>query len=336
MKQIRFPYLWAIFTALILVTTSAYVLLDAFVIPHALVEVTSIQTVYETTPEESAIDTIVDVNADSSTESQTVIDNSIKISIHEKYGATYYVADIQLSNPAYLKTAFAKNTFGRNIVQYTSTIAKNNNAILAINGDFYGFRDTGLIIRNGVLYRDIPRSMPNDVLYRGRSRNIRNGFFYRNNPRSNSSYNTTLVIDKNGDFKYVVEGETAGSSLIADGVTQSFSFGPVLVSNGEISNDATTQAWVAAQANPRAAIGQVGPLHYIFVVVDGRTGFSDGMTLPELAQVMADHGAINAYNLDGGGSSTMYYNGKVINRPTENGRSVRERQVSDIIYIAGI
>ncbi|MBN2704070.1 MAG: phosphodiester glycosidase family protein [Pontiellaceae bacterium] len=317
MKQNRFPYLWAIFSALILVATSAYVLLDAFLIPRALVEVAPIQTVSETTP----IDTIVDRNADSYTESQTTIENSVKISTHEKYGATYYVADIQLSNPDYLKTAFAKNTFGRNIVQYTSTIAKNNNAVLAINGDFYGFRDRGLIIRNGVLYRDNPRS-------------IRNGFFYRGRSRNNSSYNTTLVIDKNGDFTYVAEGETAGATLIEDGVTQSFSFGPVLVSNGEISNDTTSQSWVAAQANPRAAIGQVGPLHYIFVVVDGRTGSSEGMTLPQLAQVMADHGAINAYNLDGGGSATMYYNGKVINRPTD-GRSFGERQVSDIVYIAG-
>ncbi len=310
MKPKRFPYLWAKLVALILVATSAYVLLDAFLIPQALVEVDPIKNpVCETTPDGSEIDKTIDVNADSYTESQTVIYKAIKISTHEKYGATYYVADIQLSNPAYLKTAFAKNTFGRNIVQYTSTIAKNNNAILAINGDFYGFRDKGLIIRNGVLYRDKPRSDP--------------------------YYNTTLMIDKNGDFNYVVEGETAGTTLIEQGISQSFSFGPILVSNGEISNDTNTQYWVAAKANPRVAIGQVGPLHYIFVVVDGRTGSSEGMTLPELAQVMADHGAISAYNLDGGGSSTMFYNGKIINRPTTDGSSFGERGVSDIVYIVG-
>jgi exopolysaccharide biosynthesis protein len=99
--------------------------------------------------------------------------------------------------------------------------------------------------------------------------------------------------------------------------------------------DTSKQYWVAARANPRVAIGQIGPLHYLFVVVDGRTGTSDGMTLPELAQIFYKRKAITAYNLDGGGSSTMWYNGKVINRPTTDGNYIGERAVSDIVYIVG-
>lgn len=303
MKSKRFPYLWAYFVSLILITFSLYVLLDAFLIPKSLVIVDPIDPVCDITPGEG--EKIVDITDTSYSESQTILYKSITIEKVVENGTVYYVADIQLNNVAYLKTAFAKNTFGRNITQYTSTIAKNNNAILAINGDFYGYRDKGLIIRNGVLYRDKPRS-PID--------------------------NRTLVIDKNGDFKYVTEGEVSGESLVAEGALQSFSFGPVLIENGELV-DTSDQYWVAAKANPRVGIAQLGPLHYLFVVVDGRTENSDGMTLPQLAQVFKDRGAIMAYNLDGGGSATMWYNGKVINRPTTDGSSFGERGVSDIVYI---
>jgi len=303
MKSKRFPYLWAYFVSLVLITFSLYVLLDAFLIPKSLVVVDPVEPVCDVTPGEG--EKIVDITDTSYSESQTILYKSITIEKVVENGTVYYVADIQLNNVDYLKTAFAKNTFGRNITQYTSTIAKNNNAILAINGDFYGYRDKGLIIRNGVLYRDKPRS-PID--------------------------NRTLVIDKNGDFKYVTEGEVSGESLVAEGVLQSFSFGPVLIENGELV-DTSDQYWVAAKANPRVGIAQLGPLHYLFVVVDGRTENSDGMTLPQLAQVFKDRGAIMAYNLDGGGSATMWYNGKVINRPTTDGSSFGERGVSDIIYI---
>ncbi|MGB7594793.1 MAG: phosphodiester glycosidase family protein, partial [Erysipelotrichaceae bacterium] len=284
-----------------------YVLLDAFLIPKSLAVVDPTDNpVCEVTPGGAQVDKIVDVTNTNYKESQTVVYKSIKIDKITENGYVYYVADIQLSSASYLRTAFAKNTFGRNINQYTSTIARNNKAILAINGDFYGFRDKGLIIRNGVLYRDNPRSAID---------------------------NRTLIIDKNGDFKFVTEGEVSGESLIKEGVTQSFSFGPVLMEDGKLV-DTSKQYWVAARANPRVGIGQIGPLHYLFVVVDGRTGTSEGMTLPELAQVFLKHGAKIAYNLDGGGSSTMYYNGKVINQPTTSG-TIGERAVSDIIYIMG-
>ena len=73
--------------------------------------------------------------------------------------------------------------------------------------------------------------------------------------------------------------------------------------------------------------------HLVFVVVDGRSpGYSEGVTLPELAQIMADLGATTAYNLDGGGSSTMYFDGEVVNDPLGKGD---ERGVSDILYVAG-
>ena len=85
--------------------------------------------------------------------------------------------------------------------------------------------------------------------------------------------------------------------------------------------------------NPRTAIGKLAENHYVFVVSDGRTNKSTGLTLYELANFMKELGCTEAYNLDGGGSSTMYFNGNVINNPTTNGNRISERSVSDIVYI---
>jgi exopolysaccharide biosynthesis protein len=77
-------------------------------------------------------------------------------------------------------------------------------------------------------------------------------------------------------------------------------------------------------------VGVITENHLVFVVVDGRNeGYSKGVTMTELADIMTSLGATTAYNLDGGGSATMYFNGEVINQPSNGG----ERATSDILYI---
>ena len=85
-------------------------------------------------------------------------------------------------------------------------------------------------------------------------------------------------------------------------------------------------------SNPRTAIGMLGENHFVLVVSDGRTAESEGLSLYQLAQFMQKLGVTTAYNLDGGGSSTMYFDGEVINNPTTTG-NIKERGVSDIVYI---
>ena len=97
--------------------------------------------------------------------------------------------------------------------------------------------------------------------------------------------------------------------------------------------DPDTQIDLERTCNPRTAVGIISPLHYIFVMVDGRTEQSYGMPLYKLAEFMQGLGAEIAYNLDGGGSTAMVFNGKLINRPTTYGKEVAERKVSDIVYI---
>ena len=111
------------------------------------------------------------------------------------------------------------------------------------------------------------------------------------------------------------------------------SFGPALIENGTISVTEEDEVGKAMASNPRTAIGIIDDLHYVFVVSDGRTEESEGLSLLELAEFMDSIGVETAYNLDGGGSSTMYFNGEVVNNPTTSGRSVKERSVSDIVCI---
>ena len=250
---------------------------------------------------------------ESSESTKTVTDSSYKdgnvdinITTVRKNNTTVYVADVKLSDSSYLKTALAYDSFGTNVTETTSSIATNNNAILAVNGDYYGADRSGYVIKNGVIYR--------------------------NTVRSDSEY-PDLAVYKDGSFKIIYETEVTAEELLADGVVNLFAFGPSLVENGEISVDQNTEVRQAMTKNPRTAIGIVDKNHYFLVVSDGRTNESEGLSLYELAEVLKEYGATTAYNLDGGGSSTMYFNGNIVNNPTTNGHNISEREVSDIVYI---
>jgi len=116
------------------------------------------------------------------------------------------------------------------------------------------------------------------------------------------------------------------------GVVQSFSFGPLLVNDGQIVE--MPKKYVISTKDtirePRTAIGIVDNTHYIVLVADGRRDkWSDkGMTLQEMQEFFQQRGAKIAYNMDGGGSATMVMNGERVNKTSGS----RERNVSDIIY----
>ena len=266
-----------------------------------------------TTVENESTNSSTANTAESSDGAKTVTDSSYKdsnvdinITTIRKNNTTVYMADVKLSDSSYLKTALAYDSFGTNVTEATSSMATNNNAILAVNGDYYGADRSGYVIKNGVIYR--------------------------NTVRSDSEY-PDLAVYKDGSFKIIYETEVTAEELLADGVVNLFAFGPSLIENGEISVDQNTEVRQAMTKNPRTAIGIVDKNHYILVVSDGRTNESEGLSLYELAEVLKEYGVTTAYNLDGGGSSTMYFNGNIVNNPTTNGHNISEREVSDIVYI---
>ena len=233
----------------------------------------------------------------------TAADVTIKLYTFRRDDTQIYAADVCLGSVRSLKTAFADGVYGRNVTDKTSSIAAEAGAALAINGDFYGARESGLVIRNGVLYR------------------------------ASAAEGELLVIYADGRFAILSAEETSAEELLADGAWQVLSFGPGLVENGEVSVSAGEEVGRAMASNPRTAIGQIGEGEYLFLVSDGRTDESRGLSLKQLAALLAELGCREAYNLDGGGSSTMVFLGEVVNKPTTNGRKISERSVSDIVYV---
>ena len=312
-------YGFAVLFGLALFVFTGYLLADTFLIPRAYTVVADAQTDLDTEEpetiviteqseadsEESAPQATLTASVEPVSTETTYSDGSISIELtsYRLSDTTVYVADVQLASSEYLKTALADSTYGRNITEKTSSIASSVNAILAINGDYYGAQRSGYVIRNGILYR-----------------NTSNG-------------GEDLVIYADGSFGIINEDEITAEELLAAGAQNVLSFGPALVQNGTISVSEYDEVGRAMASNPRTAIGVIDDLHYVFVVADGRTSASDGLSLYELAAFLQSLGCTTAYNLDGGGSSSMVFNGTLINTPSSGGRKSSERSVSDIVYI---
>ena len=301
MKFIKKPYAYASILGLLLTGSFSYSMLKTFVLAE------TISTVATTSTSSNAAAASQAAKTATVTDSSYKDDNiSVNLSETTVNNTQVYVADITLSSSNYLKTAFAQNAYGTNVTAKTSVTAADNNAILSVNGDYYGANSTGYVIRNGVVYRDTVRE---------------------------DSSNGDLAIYKDGSFKVIYEDQISAEQLVNDGVVNLLAFGPALVENGEIVVNTNTEVGQAMASNPRTAIGIIDENHYIIVVSDGRTSESEGLSLYQLAEVMKSYGVKTAYNLDGGGSSTLYFNGQVINKPTTGGNKISERAVSDIVYI---
>jgi len=290
--------------------------LDRFVIQHVEISDVSAYEASQTGSAESADTTTTESASTAATVTDTTYtsdDADIAISTVVTGSGddtvTYYVADVTIIDATVLRSAFADDAFGENITEIPSQIAADNGAVFAINGDYYGFRDTGIVIRNGVVYRD-------------------------------SGAREGLAFYRDGSVAVYDETSTTADALVADGVWNTLSFGPALVDGGEILDgidevevDTNFGNHSIQGEQPRTAVGVIDENHLVFVVVDGRSpGYSKGVTMTELAQIMVDLGAQTAYNLDGGGSSTMYFDGSLVNTPLGTGE---ERGTSDILYIAG-
>ena len=233
-------------------------------------------------------------------DSYTSPDLSISVTEVNEGNLTYYVADIYVRDITCFRTALAEDTYGSGFRDSIEGMAALNNALLAVNGDYYGNTNEGVVIRNGVIYRANATDCDVCVLY----------------------YDGTMKVMPGSSFSV--------EEAVADGAWQAWTFGPALLDTdgSTISSFSSTKRIISA--NPRTAIGYYEPGHYCLVVVDGR-GESSGITLPRLSQLFYDLGCTAAYNLDGGNSSVMVWGDEVINNPSGGGR-----ESSDALLIAEV
>lgn len=212
---------------------------------------------------------------------------------------TYYVADIYVADITCLQSGFADNTYGIGYAEDLLDMDKELNAVLAINGDYYGNGGYGVVIRNGEVYRK--KNGDSDV----------------------------CVLYYDGTMKTYTAEEFDVDKAIAEGAYQAWSFGPGLLNDsGNSLTDFSVNGHIK-EVNPRTAIGYYEPGHYAFVVVDGRqSGYSIGLSLSRFSELFEELGCKAAYNLDGGKSSGMTFHDALVNRPSGGGR-----EVSDCIII---
>lgn len=230
----------------------------------------------------------------------TYISHDINITVEKKEMVinslvTYYIADIYVRNIENFRTGFAEGGFAQGVTETVKKMALENDAIVAITGDYYGIRKKGLVVRNGVLYRDV-------------------------------LWQDLLILNYDGSMETYYRDDFSIETLIANGAYQGWSFGPMLLYNGQPMTKFNSTVSVR---NPRSSVGYYEPGHYCFILVDGRRdGYSRGLSLGELSQVYYDLGCKVAYNLDGGQSAVMIFNDEIANIPFKGGR-----KISDILYI---
>ncbi|MBZ9689331.1 phosphodiester glycosidase family protein [Clostridium estertheticum] len=194
--------------------------------------------------------------------------------------------------------------------QLTSDIAKDNNAIAAINGG--GFKD----LDNGTKWTGTGAN-PVGII-------MANGKIVANDITDVNKKTEVVAMTKSGNL---LVGPHSLSDMKTVGVTDAVSFGPALIVNGQKTITKGDGGWGIA---PRTCVAQRKDGAIIFLVIDGRKLGSLGANLREAQDVLYDYGAVNATNLDGGSSSTLFYDDEVINSPSD---SLGERSVPSIMYI---
>ena len=220
-------------------------------------------------------------------------------------GACYTFSEIKIADASQLRRYMADNTFGSSVQYRPSDMAATVNAVVAMSGDFYKFRDNGIVVYQRQLHRFYGKDMD------------------------------SLFIDSNGDFHFAPRGtmmdKTAAEDYIKENdILFSLAFGPILVNNGV---NVAPDSYIVGEINDtysRAAIAQLGDKHYLLVTVNYEGPYLAATTVRSLASVLEGLGCDKAYALDGGQTGTIVMNDTVIN----NVDFGYQRQISDIIYFA--
>lgn len=231
------------------------------------------------------------------------VDESISVRIEEirEYDTTILVAYVNIAHPSQIRTTMA-DKYGSTRTTLGRVMTKRSNAVFAVNGDFFNFHSDGYLVRQGVLYRD-----KTDPVY------------------------DLLIIDDKGDFHIIIDPTEEAAHGFEGTIVNSFNFGPALVVDGELITTAKEMNVGLNKPTQRMGIAQLGPLSYMCVATEGpENKGSVGLTIPQFAQLMKDLGAMTAYNLDGGSSSSMLLGNKKINALS----SAKNRPICDILYFA--
>lgn len=230
-------------------------------------------------------------------------DDNLRVTVKKEQSdnLTYYVADVWVRDIRYFQTAFATGKFQRGSANYLmpAKIGADTGAVVGITGDFCSARSNGVVIRNGELYRD------------------------------SKSEEDVCILYADGTMETYYANDFQLEDVLARGAYQSWCFGPKLIDDGQVPSSFNCSDAVAGK-NPRSAIGYYAPGHYCLLTVDGRQpGYSKGLSMEGLSKLLIDLGCKDGYNLDGGQTAAMVFEGSLVSQPYKGGR-----EVGDMILIS--
>ena len=230
-------------------------------------------------------------------------DETLKVRIESMraYDTNILIAYVEIADPSQIRTAMA-GPYGSTTTAAGSKLAARANAVFAVNGDYFNYRKTGYLVRQGKLYRNRP----------------------------DSEYDM-LIIDDKGDFTIIQDPTAEKIDAFEGTIVNSFNFGPALVIDGEKVLPVKRMEAGVTKKTQRMAACQMGPLSYMFVATEGPENTdSVGLTMEEMVELTHELGAETAYNLDGGSSSAMVLGGEKINALSAG----KVRPLCDILYFS--
>lgn len=213
--------------------------------------------------------------------------------------------EVKIADGSQLRRTIAGNSYGSSVQLTASEMAKASNAVVAINGDFYGYRKLGITAYQRQLYRNLPEKVDSCFFTAGGD----------------------MLFSHRGELM----GEGEAEKFIEDNdVIFAIAFGPILVENGELKETFSYPLGEINKQYSRAAIGQIDKLHYILMTNSFQDYLSSMPTINGAAALIYRTGVKNAYALDGGQTGVLYIDGGPFNHVDFGW----ERLMSDIIYFA--
>lgn len=224
---------------------------------------------------------------------------SVRIETFRAYDTTIMLAWVQIADPSQLRAELCR-PYPSKATAAAASLAKRVGAVAAINGDYFVYHSRGYVVRNGKMLRD----------------------------RYDETYDT-LIIDDKGDLTIIRETTEEKIKAFEGNIVQAMTFGPGLVIDGEKQTGFTRKTSAPQKRTQRICLAQMEPLSYLIVATEGpENKGSKGLTMDMFAQLCYDLGVQNAYNLDGGSSSTLVLNNKKINSLSTG----KTRYIGDILY----
>ena len=222
-------------------------------------------------------------------------------------GMLFNLSEVKIAHPSQFRRFLAGGEFGSDKQYVTTEMAASVNAVMATSGDFYKFRRNGAVVYDGELQR-----------FEG-------------------NLVDTCFINDDGDLllsykKEFSNKDEAQAFVDENNVRFSLVFGPILVDNYEAIKTTGYPLGEVFDEYTRAAVCQLGDLHYAFanVTTEPNFGFLRRMTINQFAQALAGLGVQKAYALDGGQTTVICMQDQLISYPDYG----TQRRISDIIYFA--